>query len=137
MIERSPNKFGRIGIDVKTYLILGAFICIYVGNLFESEEGNKQGQNFGDEYFADLDLIDTCERQKVGSASWRLAVTGQEGYRQVTQLTFRKGAWKWHYWHSGYVIDIKERYSQVAPTTTNKGAYLFARALKGSSKCRN
>ncbi len=43
----------------------GAFICIYVGNLFENEEGNKQGQNFGDEYFADLDLIEIVERQKV------------------------------------------------------------------------
>ena len=43
----------------------GAFICIYVGNLFESEEANKQGQNYGDEYFADLDMIETVERQKV------------------------------------------------------------------------
>ncbi len=49
----------------------GAFICIYVGNLFESEEANKQGQNFGDEYFADLDMIEVVERQKVkNSAIW-------------------------------------------------------------------
>jgi hypothetical protein len=46
-------------------LCAGAFICIYVGNLFESEEANKQGQNYGDEYFADLDMIETVERQKV------------------------------------------------------------------------
>ena len=44
---------------------LGAFICIYVGNLFEAEEGNKQGQNFGVEYFADLDMIEMVERRKV------------------------------------------------------------------------
>jgi hypothetical protein len=47
----------------------GAFICIYVGNLFESEEANKQGQNFGDEYFADLDMIEVVERQKVNNSS--------------------------------------------------------------------
>ena len=36
----------------------GSFICVYVGNLFESEEANKQGQNFGDEYSAELDMIE-------------------------------------------------------------------------------
>ena len=43
----------------------GAFICIYVGNLFEADEGNKQGQNYGDEYFADLDMIEMVEKRKV------------------------------------------------------------------------
>jgi hypothetical protein len=40
-----------------------------VGNLFESEEANKQGQNFGDEYFADLDMIEVVERQKVKNSA--------------------------------------------------------------------
>jgi len=44
----------------------GGFICIYVGNLFDNEESNTQGKNFGDEYFADLDLIEMVERQKEG-----------------------------------------------------------------------
>ena len=36
----------------------GAFVSVYVGNLYSSEEANKQGQNFGDEYFAELDMIE-------------------------------------------------------------------------------
>jgi len=61
----------RRGWGVRTLYDIpkGAFICIYVGNLFESEEGNKQGQNFGDEYFADLDLIEIVEEKKDGYES--------------------------------------------------------------------
>lgn len=64
-------KTERRGWGMRTLCDLpkGAFICIYVGNLFESEEANKQGQNFGDEYFADLDMIETVERQKEGYES--------------------------------------------------------------------
>ena len=44
----------------------GGFICIYVGNLYTNEEANKQGQDFGDEYFAELDLIEVIESRKEG-----------------------------------------------------------------------
>jgi len=47
----------------------GSFICVYVGNLYESEEANKQGQNFGDEYFAELDMIEVVEKRKDGYES--------------------------------------------------------------------
>jgi len=47
----------------------GAFICQYVGNLYTNEEGNKQGVAAGDEYFAELDMIETLERQKEGYES--------------------------------------------------------------------
>lgn len=47
----------------------GAFLAIYVGNLYSSEEANKQGQNFGDEYFAELDMIEVIERRKDGYES--------------------------------------------------------------------
>ena len=50
---------------VQSEICSGAFICIYVGNLFEADEGNKQGQNYGDEYFADLDMIEMVEKRKV------------------------------------------------------------------------
>jgi hypothetical protein len=36
-----------------------------VGKLYTSEEGNQLGQIFGDEYYADLDLIEIVERGKV------------------------------------------------------------------------
>lgn len=57
------------GIRTLVDLPEGAFICIYVGNLFDNEEGNKQGKNFGDEYFAELDLIEIVERRKDGYES--------------------------------------------------------------------
>merc|ERR1712114_53758 len=47
----------------------GSFISAYVGNLYTSEEANKQGQNFGDEYFAELDMIEVVERRKDGYES--------------------------------------------------------------------
>ena len=42
----------------------GTFICTYVGRLYEATEGNTVGRNFGDEYFADLDLIEVVEDVK-------------------------------------------------------------------------
>ena len=42
---------------------------MYVGNVYTSEEANKQGQNFGDEYFAELDMIEVIERRKEGYES--------------------------------------------------------------------
>ena len=53
---------------VKTFFLsIGGFICIYVGNLYTNEEANKQGQDFGDEYFAELDLIEVVEGRKEGN----------------------------------------------------------------------
>ena len=42
----------------------GTFLCTYVGNLYNEEEGNREGLNFGDEYFADLDMIEVVESPK-------------------------------------------------------------------------
>lgn len=42
----------------------GTFICTYVGKLYEGREANTVGKNFGDEYFADLDLIEVVENIK-------------------------------------------------------------------------
>ena len=47
----------------------GAFICTYVGKLYGTEEGNKQGIAFGDNYFADLDMLEVVEGRKDGSES--------------------------------------------------------------------
>ena len=51
------------------FFFVGGFICIYVGNLYTNEEANKQGQSFGDEYFAELDLIEVVEGRKEGYES--------------------------------------------------------------------
>ena len=45
-------------------LLQGTFLCTYVGNLYDEEEGNREGLNFGDEYFADLDMIEVVESPK-------------------------------------------------------------------------
>lgn len=46
----------------------GTFICIYAGNLYTEKDANAlcQGQNHGDEYFAELDLIEVIESMKEG-----------------------------------------------------------------------
>eukprot|EP00095_Tigriopus_kingsejongensis_P009519 snap_masked-scaffold561_size136864-processed-gene-0.7 protein:Tk09519 transcript:snap_masked-scaffold561_size136864-processed-gene-0.7-mRNA-1 annotation:"histone-lysine n-" len=64
-------KTERRGWGIRTLCDIpaGGFICIYVGNLYASEEANVHGQNFGDEYFAELDMIETVEKQKEGYES--------------------------------------------------------------------
>jgi histone-lysine N-methyltransferase SETDB1 len=47
----------------------GNFICIYVGNLYTNESANELGKDMGDEYFAELDLIEAVERNKDGYES--------------------------------------------------------------------
>ena len=44
----------------------GGFVCTYVGNLYTGEESNSIGKNFGDEYFAELDLVENVEGHKDG-----------------------------------------------------------------------
>lgn len=46
----------------------GTFICIYAGNLYTEKDANAlcQGQDHGDEYFAELDLIEVVEGMKEG-----------------------------------------------------------------------
>ncbi len=47
----------------------GQFICVYVGELLTGQEADKVGKKFGDEYFADVDLIETVEKAKEGYES--------------------------------------------------------------------
>ncbi|KAG5682648.1 hypothetical protein PVAND_011987 [Polypedilum vanderplanki] len=49
----------------------GTFICIYAGNLYSEKDANAlcQGQDHGDEYFAELDLIENAEARKDGYES--------------------------------------------------------------------
>ncbi|KAI0237727.1 Histone-lysine N-methyltransferase SETDB1 [Lamellibrachia satsuma] len=47
----------------------GGFICIYVGQLLTEQGANEDGQQFGDEYLAELDYIEVVERVKDGFES--------------------------------------------------------------------
>lgn len=57
----------------------GTFICIYAGNLYTEKDANAlcQGLDHGDEYFAELDLIENAENRKEGyeSGVCRVAMT--------------------------------------------------------------
>lgn len=44
----------------------GSFICIYAGDLLTEQSANEAGDNFGDEYFAELDYIEVVEALKEG-----------------------------------------------------------------------
>ena len=57
------------GIRTLDDLPQGAFIATYVGKLYGPEEGNIQGTQFGDSYFADLDMIEVVEGRKEGYES--------------------------------------------------------------------
>ena len=57
------------GIRTLNDIPAGGFICIYVGNLYSNDEANRQGQDFGDEYFAELDMIESVEGRKEGYES--------------------------------------------------------------------
>lgn len=44
----------------------GSFICVYAGDLLTEQNANEAGDNFGDEYFAELDYIEVVENLKEG-----------------------------------------------------------------------
>ena len=64
-------KTDRRGWGIRTLCDVprGGFICIYVGNLYTNDEANKQGRDFGDEYSAEIDLIEVVESRKEGYES--------------------------------------------------------------------
>ncbi|CAB4068677.1 SETDB1 [Lepeophtheirus salmonis] len=68
---QSVFKTERRGWGIRTLhdIPQGGFVCVYVGNLYDNEEANKLGQDFGDEYFAELDMIEAVERRKEGYES--------------------------------------------------------------------
>merc|ERR1712111_332414 len=78
-------KTERRGWGIRTLCDIpqGGFICIYVGNLYTNEEANKTGQDFGDEYFAELDLIEVIEGRKEGYESDYEGDEGDEGDVEV------------------------------------------------------
>ena len=57
------------GIRTLVDIPKGGFICLYVGNLYTNEEADKHGQNYGDEYLMELNLIESVEDQKEGYMS--------------------------------------------------------------------
>ena len=44
-------------------------MCVYAGQLLTDQEANDDGKQLGDEYLAELDLIETIEQAKDGYES--------------------------------------------------------------------
>ena len=47
----------------------GQFICVYTGNVLNEQRADEDGKKNGDEYLADLDLIEVVEDLKLGYES--------------------------------------------------------------------
>ncbi|VEN47660.1 unnamed protein product [Callosobruchus maculatus] len=57
----------------------GTFICIYAGTLHTEAMANQDGMAYGDEYFAELDYIETVEKYK---DDYESDVMEEEEYRE-------------------------------------------------------
>ncbi|XP_064480730.1 histone-lysine N-methyltransferase SETDB1-like isoform X3 [Ornithodoros turicata] len=47
----------------------GSFVCVYAGQLLNEQGANEDGNQYGDEYLAELDHIEVVEKQKEGYES--------------------------------------------------------------------
>lgn len=45
---------------------MGAFVCVYAGDMLNEQMANQAGDEYGDEYFAELDYIEVVESLKEG-----------------------------------------------------------------------
>lgn len=61
-VFKTPNK--GWGIRCLNDIPQGSFICIYAGTLLTEHMANEDGMQYGDEYFAELDYIETVEKYK-------------------------------------------------------------------------
>jgi hypothetical protein len=52
------------GVRTMSDIPFGAFICIYAGIVRSEDEAERHGRKLGDEYFANLDYIESGERTK-------------------------------------------------------------------------
>ncbi|KAL3271245.1 hypothetical protein HHI36_021737 [Cryptolaemus montrouzieri] len=52
------------GIRCLNDVPVGAFICVYAGTIHTDQMANEDGKTHGDEYFAELDYIESCEKFK-------------------------------------------------------------------------
>ena len=47
----------------------GQFICVYTGEVLNEQLANEMGKQNGDEYFAELDLVEVVKNRKLGYES--------------------------------------------------------------------
>ncbi|XP_050301921.1 histone-lysine N-methyltransferase eggless-like isoform X2 [Anthonomus grandis grandis] len=61
-VFKTPNR--GWGIRCLNDIPQGTFICCYAGTLHTEQRANEDGKEYGDEYFAELDYIETVEKFK-------------------------------------------------------------------------
>ncbi|VDM40724.1 unnamed protein product [Toxocara canis] len=77
-------KTPKVGWGVRTLVDVpaGTFICTYAGAILTDGQAEECGKMYGDEYFADVDLVDVVEKQKqnAGILERIRFCSGQESY---------------------------------------------------------
>ncbi|CAG9536768.1 unnamed protein product [Cercopithifilaria johnstoni] len=59
-------KTEKMGWGVRSMIDIpaGVFLCTYAGAILTDSQAEKEGKTFGDEYFADVNLVDNVEKEK-------------------------------------------------------------------------
>ncbi|KAK6102202.1 SET domain family protein [Brugia pahangi] len=59
-------KTEKMGWGVRSMIDIpaGVFLCTYAGAILTDSQAEKEGKAFGDEYFADVNLVDNVENEK-------------------------------------------------------------------------
>ncbi|EJD74846.1 pre-SET domain-containing protein family protein [Loa loa] len=59
-------KTEKMGWGVRSMIDIppGVFLCTYAGAILTDSQAEKEGKAFGDEYFADVNLVDNVEKEK-------------------------------------------------------------------------
>ena len=113
------------GIRCLNDIAKGQFICVYTGTVLTEQRADEDGKKYGDEYFADLDLIEVLENLKLdyesdvedieeiidvpsssnsGKIVWKQASPGIYNYRFLFHRRRRK-------WNFGCFLSLKKQTS--------------------------
>uniref|UniRef100_A0A1I8EWK4 Pre-SET domain-containing protein family protein n=1 Tax=Wuchereria bancrofti TaxID=6293 RepID=A0A1I8EWK4_WUCBA len=59
-------KTEKMGWGVRSMIDIpaGVFLCTYAGAILTDSQAEREGKTFGDEYFADVNLVDNVEKEK-------------------------------------------------------------------------
>ncbi|VDO49040.1 unnamed protein product [Onchocerca flexuosa] len=59
-------KTEKMGWGVRSMIDIpaGVFLCTYAGAILTDSQAEREGKAFGDEYFADVNLVDNVEKEK-------------------------------------------------------------------------
>lgn len=81
-LEIFETKDRGYGVRCQTDLPKGTFVCCYFGDLLHGTSadlrGNRSGEYYGDEYFMQLDHIETAELHKVGYEAKAMDANGSD-----------------------------------------------------------